>query len=212
MVKKRYLKYNIGDPKITAHIDAVHAQAPNADQFTGEIVEGVIEDINCSGIISTISRNIMDLNRPRSSENSAAIDEFRETIYEFLNHKKILDERNTLTKNYLHLAIHGMRDRKNDFELGTRNGNSCSPQIYSWFRTRIEELSKNIGIDHVFPGDVSKSYHRHGDQGSNYVGYGEKFHTIQIEINRTWRLHRRSEVILFLSKIIYDFDKQFNIN
>lgn len=71
---KNYIKYYIGENTIHSHIDAVHASPPSSDMYTGEIVKGVVERINCSGIIGTVSRTIADLNRPRSAKNKEAID------------------------------------------------------------------------------------------------------------------------------------------
>ena len=84
MKRKRYLLYNIGDNNMCSHLDALHAQNPKSDQYTGKIVRGVIDKINASGIIATISRTIMDLNRPRNKTNAPAIDEYRDTINEIL--------------------------------------------------------------------------------------------------------------------------------
>ncbi|MEA3350555.1 MAG: hypothetical protein U9Q82_08045 [Chloroflexota bacterium] len=122
----------------------------------------------------------MDLNRLRSQTNAPAIDEYRETIKEIIKSKGILDSHNQLTKNYLHLAIHGMRNRgKTEFEIGTLNGNSCSQEIIEWFTEKLESISKKIGVNDIFPGNISKSYHRNGDASSDYKGYGNNFHTIQ---------------------------------
>jgi len=134
MKKKKYIHYNLGHDSINGLIDAVHAQGPRADQFTGDIVSGVIERLNVSGIIATISRNEMDLNRPRNEVNAPAIDEYRATIKEIIQAKEIVDKEGKLTKNYLHIAIHGMRDdRGAEFEIGTRNGDSCSEEVLDWF-------------------------------------------------------------------------------
>lgn len=153
----------------------------------------------------------MDINRPRNKKNAPAIDEYRELIKNILISKRILDDNGHLTKNYLHLAIHGMsNDRKTDFEIGTRYGNSCNGEVKTWFIMKLKKLSDNIGVDSIFPGNSSKSYHRNGDESNNYKGYGDKFHTIQIEINRDWREKRQKELIDFFSKILESFDNRFN--
>lgn len=211
MKKKKYLIYNLGEKSLSSHLDAVHAQKPKSDQYTGEIVKSVIETINASGIIATISRSKMDLNRPRSPINAPAIDEYRETIKEIIESKGILDGREKLTKNYLHLAIHGMKNRKSaEFEIGTLNGASCSPQIIDWFMKRLKSISSKYALNRHYPGNKSKSYHRNGDPSSGYHGYGDKFHTIQIEINRTWRKTKQNELVKFLSEVITEFDREYN--
>jgi len=141
MKNGEYVKYNIGKYESNCHIDAVHAQNPDSDQYTGEIVEAVIQGIDCSGIIATVSRTKIDINRPRNNQNAPAIDEFRSIIREIVESKNILNEEQELTKNYLHLAIHGMRDdRGTVFEVGTLNGNSCSQEIQDWFMEKLSSL------------------------------------------------------------------------
>ena len=72
-IEKEFIKYYLGDKFIRAHVDAVHAVPPYADQFTGEIVMGLINKINCSGIISKVSRKKIDLNRRRDVNNKEII-------------------------------------------------------------------------------------------------------------------------------------------
>ena len=84
--EKKFIKFYLGCKEIYSHIDAVHAHPPNADEFTGDIAEGVVNRINCSGIIAIVSRTIADLNRPRNSNNKEAIDEYRQTIREILKY------------------------------------------------------------------------------------------------------------------------------
>ncbi len=86
MVDKKYLK------DINLHIDAVHAQSPNSDQYTGEIVQAVVDRVNCSGIIATISRTVMDINRPINNQNTPAIGEFRNTIKEIIESNDMTDK------------------------------------------------------------------------------------------------------------------------
>lgn len=206
---KTFLTYNLGEKKFSSHIDAVHAQRPNADKYTGEIVEGVFKKINASGIVSKISRDEMDMNRPRNQKNALAIDQYRETLRNILEFKDILDENGELNRNYLHIAIHGMRNRETEFEIGTSNGNSCSSEVSDWFKTNLLTLSENIGVNSNFPGVLSKiECHRNGDDFS-YLGYGDFFNTIQIEINRDWRENRQTDLINFFSKLIIDFNQIF---
>lgn len=212
MKRKTYLDYNLGERGLISHIDAVHAQKPKADQYTGEIVLGVIRQINASGIIATVSRTVMDINRPRNATNAPAIDEYRAAIREIIDSKGILDKNEKLNRNYLHLAIHGMKNCVGtEFEIGTSRGNSCSPEVSAWFKTKLQSLSKNFAVDDKFPGAKSKiECHRKGDGDSNYSGYGNLFNTIQVEINRDWREIRQTDLINFFSEVILDFGKTFN--
>jgi hypothetical protein len=211
MKNKKYLDYNLGENQLSSHIDAVHAQKPKADKYTGEIVLGVIQQVNASGIIATVSRTEMNINQPRNANNAPAVDEYRETIRDFIESKGILDKEGKLNRNYLHLAIHGMSDGYGtDFEIGISDGNSCSPEVIDWFKTKLQALSSNYKVDNEFPGKLAKiECHRKGDISSNYPGYGDLFNTIQVEINRDWRENGRTDLIKFFSDLILDFDKNF---
>ena len=114
-----YVKYYLGGPNIYVHLDAVHAHPPESDAYTGEIVEGVIKSINCSGIIALVSRTVCDLNRERDDTNKEGIDEYRNAVSQILKHLKILDLNNKVKLPYLHLAIHGVKNKnsKNDIIL-----------------------------------------------------------------------------------------------
>lgn len=207
---KNYIKYHMGDNTIYSHIDAVHAVSPGADELTDEIVEGVVEKINCSGIISTVSRKKADLNRPRCEKNKDAVDEYRQTIREILDHLGIVNEKGKLIKPYLHLAIHGMANREEkDIEIGTRFGRTCDPLVRDWFE---EALSKKIDckivVDKEFIGDISLTAHRIGDS-SGYSGYGNLYNAIQVEISRTLREKSRQELIKAFSDIILEFNSKF---
>ena len=201
----------MGREKIRSHIDAVHACPPHGDEFTGDIVEGVVNKINCSGIIAIVSRTIADLNKPRNSNNKEAIDEYRQTIREILQHINILDKNGRLIRPYLHLAIHGMRDRDKEIEIGTLQGKTCSPEVKNWFVNEIKKRFNKVQIDGRFPGDPSKSVHRCGDQTSDlsYSGYGNNFNTFQIEISRTLRENHQKELINIFSDIIIHFNEKF---
>jgi len=209
--KKKFIKFYLGKKEIWTHIDAVHAYPPKADKFTGEIVKGVVNKIKCSGIIAIVSRTIVDLNRPRNNNNKEAIDEYRQTIKEILKHTNIFGENGRLSRPYLHLAIHGMMDRDNEIEIGTRWGKTCSPEVKKWFVNEIEKQVKKTQTDGGFPGDSSKPVHRCGDQTSdiNYLGYGENFNTLQIEISRTLRENNRKELISIFSDIIIQFNEKY---
>ena len=202
----------MGSKNIRSHIDAVHAYPPKADEFTGDIVEGVVNKINCSGIITIVSRTIVDLNRPRNINNKEGIDEYRQTIREILEHIGNLDGNRKSSKPYLHLALHGMKDKWNiDIEIGKLHGKTCSPEVKEWFVSEIKKHFGRVQIDGRFPGDFSKPVHRCGDQTSdpNYLGYGNNFNTFQIEINRTLREEKQKYLIDTFSDIILKYNNEF---
>ncbi len=207
----KVIKYYFGSKSIRSHIDAVHAVT---EFFTGEIVEGVIKKINCHGIVGTVSRTVVDLNRFPNNQNKEAIEEYRLIIKHILKHLDVLDKDDKLVKPYLHLAIHGIKDSvhgPNVIEIGTRDGETCSSEVKEWF---IKELNVNgfeIQIDTKKIGDPSKIVHRWGDNVSDlyYSGYGENFNTLQIEISRTLREKYRNEFIGIFSEIIRNFNETF---
>ena len=209
---KKFIKFYMGSKKIRSHIEALHAYPPKADEFTGEIVEGVVSKINCSGIIAIVSRTKVDLNRPRNCNNEKGNDEYRQTIREILGHIGNLDGNGKLSRPYLHLALHGMKDKWNvDIEIGTLHGKTCSPEVKEWFVSEIKKHFRRVQIDGRFPGDSSKPVHRCGDQASdlNYLGYGNNFNTFQVEISRMLREKNQKELIDIFSNIILKYNSEF---
>lgn len=211
-VKQKYVKYHLGDRKIRAHIDALHAQPPKSDRHTGQIVEGVVDRINCSGIIAIVSRTIADLNRQRDTRNAEAIDEYRQTIHKILTHIGNFEEDGRLLSPYLHLSIHGMKNKwGEDIDIGTRHGATCSADVKQWFIDQINLQIERVQVDGIFPGNDSKSVHRLGDQSSNdaYRGHGLDFNTFQVEISANLRENNRAELVEILSNTIILFQKEF---
>lgn len=210
----QYVKYSVGDVKLTCHLDAVHAQNPSADMNTDKIVQQVVDQTGVAGIVATVSRKKMDINRPPTESNAPAIKEYRDTIRKILDSKSLVaEDESGLTKRYLHIAVHGMRDdRPTDFEIGTRHGNSCDESIATWFHDELQShfLGAKIGMNNTFPGDKSKEFHRCGDPNSEYKGYGDNFNTIQFEISLRLRIGARADIVTFLSAIVATFDTSFN--
>jgi N-formylglutamate amidohydrolase len=218
-IHRKYLKYYLGDGVLYCHLDAVHAASPRADVFTDKIVREVIKRIGCAGIIGTVSRTQVDLNRPPSTTYSReAAQEYRSSLKEILNHLGIVDkQKHILTRPYFHLGIHGMKNATFGpyaIEIGTRNGKSCSMGMRDCFEELFRKNALRIlpqielVVDQRFIGDRSITFHRHGDD-MDYKGYGEHYHAFQIEIARTLRENYREEVIELLCNVIHDFQKQF---
>ncbi len=203
--EEKYIAYYLGNPNINCHIDAVHSKGPKGEINTKKLVIEIIKKTDCSGIYSLISRTDMDLNRPLNETNEPAILEYRTVVFSILNHLRILDSHKKLIRPYLHLALHGMRDNiQKEIEVGTINNQTCSDEILIWFRTKLEEISKElfnrdlkIVYNQKLKGNSSKVVHR--DK------YGSLFNTIQIEINRTLRTKYFNKIIEILSKIIINF-------
>ena len=99
-------------------------------------------------------------------------------------------------------------------EVGTFNGQSCSKEMKAWFlqtlRTQANEILTPKTIiynDEVFCGDESIIYHRHGD-GDKYSGYGEHFHTFQLEFSQTLRKKYNLEIVELLSQMMKLFQAE----
>ncbi len=213
----KYLKYHLGSRGICSHLDAQHAMRPEADLFTDRIVDQVREKTECACIISTTSRKVADINRNPDGRNNEAVLEYRDTIKNILYNIGILKPpKEQIQGPYLHLTIHGMKDIHYGpyaIEIGTQNGQSCSPEIMKWFMSRMTVKAKElfpqiqIVVDELFNGDESILFHRLGD-GENYQGYGHHFHTFQIEISRTLRQKHLPEIVELLSYIILQFQDE----
>ncbi|MBA7531767.1 hypothetical protein ES705_23988 [subsurface metagenome] len=208
--KGKYIAYYLGNPNINCHIDAVHSKRPQGEINTKKLVIEIIKNTDCSGIYALTSRMDMDLNRPLNEVNKPAILEFRETILSILKNLKILDRSKKLIKPYLHLALHGMKNYAHkEIEIGTRNNQTCSNEIFVWFQKKLEENCKEvfnkdlrIVYNKEFIGDTSKGVHR--------KKYGNLFNTIQIEINKTLRKHYFSKIVEVLTKIVKEFYQEYN--
>jgi hypothetical protein len=204
-IEDKYIAYYLGKLDIYCHIDAVHSEKPRADINTKELVIEIIKNTDCSGIYALISRKYMDLNRPLNQTNKPAILEYRNAIFSILNHLKLLDSSEKIIKPYLHLALHGMKNnKKKEIEVGTRNNETCSEDIFIWFCNKLKEYCKyvfdrdlKIVYNEQFIGDFSKRHHRDN--------YGLLYNTIQIEFNKTLRTRYFNKTVKVLTKIIKDF-------
>jgi hypothetical protein len=217
-IHQQYLKYNKGKGFICCHVEALHVIPPYAELATDHIVENLIKQTGCAGIISTVSRDNADLNRKPNENNTKGITEYRNTIKDIIEYLDILNNvPHYLTMPYLHLSFHGMKDDHHGpyaIEVGTFDGLSCSPEIKSWFKEMLlkktHEVSPEIKIifDKKFNGDESIVYHRLGD-GNGYPGYGKHFHTFQVELSRSLRSKQYSKIIEIFSQIIMQFQETF---
>ncbi len=216
-IEKTFLKFNLGEGKKRAHVDAVHAKGPKADLYTGELVEKIVHSTGCAGIIAKVSRTVVDLNRtPYDEKSEMAIKEYRGSIEHIVQHLNIFERQSyCINKPYLHLALHGMKDVHYGpyaIEIGTRFDASCSPEITDWFKQKLHAKIKayfpkiKCIFNERFPGDFSKQYHRLGDNYT-YNGYGENYHTIQIEISKTLREHHSDILTKIFSEIILEFEE-----
>lgn len=215
-ISKKYVKYHKGNGLLFCHVEAIHAVPPAADRYTDNIVLGIIAQTNCAGIISTVSRQIADLNKAPDGFNNEGLKEYRDSVREIIDQLGILQTNERINRNYLHLSIHGMKDEHHGpfaIEIGTRNGQSCSKEMKKWLKetlvSKASELIPRIDIlfDEKFVGDPSLVFHRRGN-GKEDRGYGTKFHTFQLEISHYLRENFHPVVVELLAHTILEFQKK----
>lgn len=183
MISKKYVKYHKGNGVLCCHVEAIHAAPPAADRYTENIVLGIMAQTQCAGIISTVSRQIADLNKAADGFNDEALQEYRNSIREIMDDLGILQSNNKINRNYLHISIHGMKDEHHGpfaIEIGTRNGQSCSKEMKKWFKETLmrkaSELIPRIDIvfDEKFMGILHLCSIEEG-MGRNIKGMGQNF-------------------------------------
>lgn len=217
-IQKKYVKYHKGSGQLCCHVEALHAAPPAADRYTDNIVLGIMAQTHCAGIISTVSRQMVDLNKLPDGMNNEGVQEYRNCVRDILEHLGIVQENEWINRHYLHLSIHGMKDEHHGpfaIEVGTRNGQSCSKEMKKWLKeTMIKKASEmipriDIVFDEKFIGDPSLVCHRRGD-GKEYRGYGTKFHTFQLEISHYLRENFHSVVVELLAHTVLSFHERFS--
>ena len=215
LTELEYIAFDHGKQDIFVNIEAIHAESPNADLYTGNIVQEVARQTGASLILSRISRDVMDLNRPRGRFNYPAVDEYRATIGDILTNQGLLDQTHKLKQPFLHLSLHGMQDEwKRDLEIGTGYGHYCAPAVKNWFVGQVAEVTKSYGVDDLFPGYTFRSVLRDGDlySATDFIGFGPNYHAIQLEVSRQWRADHPDFLTTFLVSTIQAFQKVFAKN
>ncbi len=207
-----FVHYSIGSKNAFVHVEAIHNKNPGGEFFTGELADKLAAKTGASFLQSSVSRDLMDLNRPRSPLNYPAIDEYRSALGQIFSRKGFTNEQGVLSVPVLHLSFHGMRNIwGRNLEVGTGYGNYCDPGIKKWLINKVNGLTLNVGIDDIFPGYTLKSVLRQGDiyGSSSFTGFGDKVNTIQIEISRDWRRNYKETLVEFFSELILDFQQSF---
>jgi N-formylglutamate amidohydrolase len=141
-------------------ITAPHAQAPNADKYTGALAEMLGKQTGATVIIGKISRLYLDLNRQEANKHP-----FRKRL-----RKLVLEKKRPL----LILDIHGEKDDK--VELGTANGLTADPQILNMIKDALKAYNLYVVVDE----------HLNGSQAGTIIrSFGrpkDGIHAIQIEL------------------------------
>lgn len=198
-----YVEYSIA--KSSVLIEALHNKRLKGEFFVEELVKEVASEASCSYILSRVSRLEADLNRAPNGSNNKALKEHREVIGKILSENSFSSGAE-LSNNFLHLSIHGMKDRNDkDIEIGTRNGRLASSETTKWFAQALEKQfpSLNITWDKEFLGGDSLEIYRYGDQ--DFTALGDKYNVFQIEISYTLRKFYFEELVKGLTEIILEF-------
>jgi N-formylglutamate amidohydrolase len=201
-----FVNYRAASGLVNVVLDAPHAARPSSDLHTGSIVQQAADRLACHVVVGLVSRTVADLNRAPTESSRGAVSEYRQFLEQAVMAAG-LDPDGKLTRDFLHLSIHGMKDREEyDFELGTRDGETCSPQVESWamdvcgrWATALPNAPR-VALNRRFRGDPVLEVHRHGD-GSGYGGFGTLHNTIQIEFSRTLREDRADDVARLLVEL-----------
>ncbi len=219
-IVKNYLKCRLGARDSGVLLDALHAspESHRPELFTDAIVAGVSSEMGCHCIIATVPREIADLNQFPNKMNREAVQEYRQTIGGILLESEALDENNQLRFPFLHLSLHGMRDRpQKDIELGTCFGESCSEELLQWLLEHFRKWATNLrncrrepkivvndANDALFGHPVIAT-HRWGDKSSEYAGYGPKFNTVQIELAHWLRTEHTEDLVNLFVSVAQEF-------
>lgn len=212
MYQAQYLHYHPGSPDTKILTEALHAKGPGADLYTGKLVQAIHESNKTAAIVSNVSRETMDLNRPRTCSNQPAVDEYRQVISQMFEDRGMLDEYGRLQAPFLQISIHGMQDEwKRDVEIGTGYGHYCSPVVKQWLINFFNGTGLNFGMDDLFPGYTFRSVLREGDMygQTSFMGFGPYFQTVQIEISQHLRTHYFQWLVETFTGLIQEFEETF---
>lgn len=214
----KYVKARSATARPFIVIDAVHAVEPSSDGCVGLIAEMARKRLGCHVIISTISREVMDLNRPRSEKNARGVDAYRLTLQSMLQSAGALDADGLAVAPILHLAVHGMKDRGWALEVGTSpiGDGACSTSCRRWMWEHTQSWCDeneipgvpldDIVLNGMFSGDPSTTCHRHGDELHDYLGYGPNYHHFQLEFAACWREHHQERAVDYLQSLVESFE------
>jgi len=197
---KSHFKYYLGDKNIHCHVEALHAAPPGADLLTEKLVDEITSKTNCSAIIATTSRKIADANRPVDKSNKEVVLEYPKIITEIFNHLEI-KKNGQLVKPYLHLSLHGMKDRPEiDINVGTGDGEFCQSHIKNWLVKKLIDNHLNVVVDKIFTGADSL----------NEIKAGLLHNIFAIELSHNVRFNHFPQIVDILSLIILEFNQTFS--
>ena len=168
-------------------ITAPHAQAPNADKYTGTLAEMLGKQTGATVIIGKISRLYLDLNRQEANKHP-----FRKRL-----RKLVLEKKRPL----LILDIHGKKDDK--VELGTANGLTADSSILNMVADVLKAYNLDVLIDEHLKGSQERTIIRSFGRPKDGI------HAIQIELPPSLRTPKS---LSFISSILASVIKNFCSN
>jgi len=169
-------------------LTALHTASPDADLYTGTIVEEAALTSRSYAVIGKVSREFLDLNRIESAQS-----EFRKSIEGFIAEDGI---------RYL-LDIRGKKEPGVNIE--TAEGQTCSDSTTELVRSRlVKDFTVKVNSEHkgVESGSVVTSYNSKDAKGNFVV------ETIQVEFGHEERQFQREKVISDISEIADILDAQ----
>ena len=163
-------------------LTAQHAASPDADLYTGPIVEEAALTSRSFAVIGKVSREFLDLNRIQSAQS-----EFRKSVENFIAEDGI---------RYL-LNIRGKREPGVD--IGTAAEQASSDSIVELVRSRLIKdfaVKVNNEFKGLGPGSMVTTYSPKDAKGDFVV------ETVQVEFGHEERQFQREKVILDVSEIV----------
>jgi len=163
-------------------LTAPHTASPDADLYTGPIVEEAALTSRAFAVIGKVSRDFLDLNRIQSAQS-----EFRRSVESFIAEDGI---------RYL-LDICGKKEP--GVNIGTPLGRTSPDSTTELVRSRLVKdfaVTVNNELKDLGPGITVPSYSRKDGKGEFVV------ENIRIEFGHEERQFQREKVILDVSEIV----------
>ena len=198
-VEKRFVRYLNNNSNIL--LDAPHSTPPGREWFTDEIARKIALELKFNCIISKVSRRTeADLNR----DFEFPLPLQREARGEYISVIKELYSSLNRSAPYLHIAIHGMRNRDyKDIEIGTLFGEICSDEIENWFYKKLNEAFINRGFDLK----IVRNQQFYGDISLKELKLDANYNIIQMELSKTLRTNYKDLVIDVFKEVLEEFNK-----
>lgn len=226
MREKQYVRYRRGIGSDRVLLEGPHVVAPHKEFWVDEIIRQASCRAGCHLLAATRSRAVADLDRPADFDSDGvdpgvqerAVEEYRTTVAELIERTDLLDGGSGLTRPFLHLSVHGMKNREDaDLVLGTGDGTACGPEVEEWLTERIGAwIESGVAGDARLARNERSSdssalaHHRRGD-GAAYPGFGDRFHSARLEIAHWMRADpdSRDELTFLLAEIAGAFHGTF---